>query len=310
MHNRLPEKDYNLISFLLKAKETDLFKFCQAFLNKYYGKHNIYNAGQDFIYATGDLPVLLTAHLDTVLSAPPTSLLISADHRRIMSNQGLGADDRAGVYAILKIIKSGRRPSVLFTTGEEWGGIGALSFVSSYPSPLVPTKYIIEIDRRGRGQAVYYNCQNPQFEKYISSFGFTTQKGIFSDISIICPEWNIAGVNLSAGYYNEHTAYELLKMEDLNYTIEQVKALLDDSMAAQSYDFDPLAKLSNVYIACQMCHSQVPIYNAYKIEDTIICGDCVEKYVGWCEQCDRPFIYGEETQNLCKECSADAILKH
>lgn len=113
----------------------------------------------------------------------------------------MGADDRAGVFTVLQLVKKNKsKPSVLFTMGEELGGLGAMAFVKQFPEPPVPTKYIIEIDRRGKGQSVYCDCGNTKFEEYINSFGFTTHQGIFSDISFICPTWNVAGVNLSALY--------------------------------------------------------------------------------------------------------------
>ena len=57
----------------------------------------------DFIYAEGTVPVLLVAHYDTVLKNPPSNII--NDNGVLSAKNGLGADDRAGVYAILKIIE-------------------------------------------------------------------------------------------------------------------------------------------------------------------------------------------------------------
>ena len=37
----------------------------------------------------------------------------------MISPDGLGADDRAGVFMIMNIVKAGFRPHVIFTTDEE-----------------------------------------------------------------------------------------------------------------------------------------------------------------------------------------------
>ena len=70
-----------------------------------------------------------------------------------MSPQGIGGDDRAGVYMILEIIKQANC-HVLFCEDEEIGDIGAKKFVKSN-MPL-PVYYIIELDRQRHNDAVYY----------------------------------------------------------------------------------------------------------------------------------------------------------
>ena len=57
-----------------------------------------------FLYAAGTLPVLLVAHLDTVHRTQPETICYSADGTAMMSPQGIGGDDRAGVYMILLLM--------------------------------------------------------------------------------------------------------------------------------------------------------------------------------------------------------------
>ena len=106
-----------------------------------------------FLYAPGTVPVLLVAHLDTVHEKAPSIICYSKDNRVLMSPQGIGGDDRAGVYMILEIIKQANC-HVLFCEDEEIGDIGAKKFVKSN-MPL-PVYYIIELDRQGHNDAVYY----------------------------------------------------------------------------------------------------------------------------------------------------------
>ena len=279
-----------LLKMLLQSSETTLLNACRSYLENNYGKHNVF-LNNNFIYAIGDIPVMLVAHLDTVWHLPP-QIKITSDGNEWTSNTGLGADDRAGVFAILQIIKKGLRPSILFTSGEERGGVGASEFVNFFPEPPVPTKYIIEIDRRGKGQAVYYDCGNPSFENYVSSFGFTTHQGIFSDISFICPFWKVAGVNLSAGYYNEHTSNELLSIKDLKYTMTRVKRMLKDASNAKYYEYITTIPNGNndLFLTCNICKNKVPYFNAFFVGGTQICANCLSTQVNWCEKCNKPFL--------------------
>ena len=59
-----------------------------------------------FLYAEGTVPVLLVAHLDTVHRTQPETICYSADGTVMMSPQGIGGDDRAGVYMIYLLYTS------------------------------------------------------------------------------------------------------------------------------------------------------------------------------------------------------------
>lgn len=285
--------DITLLKNLLSYDERSLMDFCRMLLKTKYGQHNFYQT-EDYCYAMGDIPILLVAHLDTVWPNKPT-IMVNKDYSLWTGRRGLGADDRAGVYAIIKLIRWGYKPSILFTTGEEAGGIGAKSFVKDFPEPPIPIKYVIEIDRRGRGQAVYYDCANNKFEEYVSSFGFKTHQGIFSDVSFICPYWDVAGVNLSAGYYNEHTEYETLKIDDLNYTLERVKTMLDSADEAEIFSFESIRnnKLS-LYGKCQFCGNIVPYFEIIPIEGVSICLECLNTISSQCDSSSEKLL-SEET---------------
>lgn len=177
-----------------------------------------------FLYAEGTYPVLLVAHMDTVHAQCVQK--INYKGSIVSSPQGIGGDDRCGIYAILQLIKD-FHCSVLFTEDEEIGCVGAEKFVSTNHLVNVDVNYIIEIDRRGTNDCVFYNCENPEFEDFIRSTGyFKTQWGSVSDISIIAPALQVAAVNLSSGYFNEHTLGETIDIEALLTIIEEAKKIL------------------------------------------------------------------------------------
>ena len=152
-----------------------------------------------YLYAAGDLPVLLVAHMDTVITTP---------------NQMICYDENL---------------DILFTEDEEIGGIGAIKASNTLPKPDV--KYMIEFDRRGKKDCVFYECGNQDFIDYVKTFGFKEDFGTFSDISILGEVWDIASVNLSCGYYNEHT-----KKEYIEKTIKRANKMLKRVTKAKSFD--------------------------------------------------------------------------
>ena len=57
-----------------------------------------------YLYAEGTIPVLLVAHMDTVHRQPVEQICYSEDRAVAMSPQGIGGDDRCGVWMILQIL--------------------------------------------------------------------------------------------------------------------------------------------------------------------------------------------------------------
>lgn len=190
-----------------------------------------------FLYAKGDVPVLALAHLDTVHKAKCGE--IHRINNRIDSPQGIGGDDRCGVFIIMNLIKD-VHCSVLLCEDEESGGIGAREFTKAtytteYKNGEVTEKkyidnldvnYMVEFDRKGNNDAVFYRCDNPDFTKFITeTTGFKEEHGSFSDISVIAPAAQIAAVNLSSGYYNAHTTSEYVMYDEMMNTCEVAKKL-------------------------------------------------------------------------------------
>lgn len=178
--------------------------------------------GEMYFYTPGEIPILLIAHVDTVHNELPQVILY--DQGYAWSPQGLGADDRAGVAGILALIDMGFRPHILLTDGEERGGIGAQEAVKNMTIPDI--RYMIELDRKGSVDAVFYNCDNTEFQDFVVDFGFSKAVGSFTDISKLCPGWGISGVNLSIGYYNAHTKSEYLVEDEFFATIYRVAEML------------------------------------------------------------------------------------
>lgn len=210
----------------------------QAELQKYY-KTVKTNKVKSFLIAKGEIPVFLIAHLDTVYPSPREIMTIYYDQEQevMWSPDGLGTDDRAGVTMIMWMLKNTNyRPYILFTTEEETNLYGAYCAAELDISP----NFVIELDRQGRGESVYYNCNNKEFEEYINSFGFHTCKGSYTDISVLCPSWKCAGVNLSVGYYDEHTYCEYWSKADFLYTYTRLLDILKDNESKHRFKYIPL----------------------------------------------------------------------
>ncbi len=206
----------------------DILQMDQATLKSYLELH-LQDIGyttvnkKGFLYAEGNIPVLLVAHLDTVHHEKPTIICFSEDKRYVMSPQGIGGDDRCGVYMIMQLVRD-FKCHVLFCEDEESGGQGANKFTAANIKPNV--NFIVEMDRRGNNDAVFYRCDNPEFTDFVLGFGFMENHGTFTDISVVAPYLKTAAVNISAGYYNEHRQHEHIDMLAVENNIRRIGEMI------------------------------------------------------------------------------------
>lgn len=277
-----------------------------------------------YVYALGDIPVALVAHADTVFRTPPnlTDFFYDQEKDVIWHVDGAGADDRAGIFAILKLVREyNLRPHVIITTGEEIGCVGACkltTFLKEFPAEL---KFMIQLDRRGYNDSVYYDCDNPKFETFINSFGFKTAIGSLSDISILAPHFEVAAVNLSVGYEDEHTCVERLHVNWLYETIDKTATILNyvkknietvpiyDYIptkyawitTANKYFFDdvyPFTTNSTINDTCVLCktvdkkENMIPIIFDGSVKPYPICLNCLAENshnIRWCKNCGNGY---------------------
>lgn len=208
----------------------------------------------------------------------------------IWSPNGLGADDRAGVYGVLKLLttlKEPFTPFVLLTDLEESGGAGAYEAVDLYREELANCTMFIELDRRGANDCVFYSSEPTDFIEYIESFGFEEATGSFSDISIISPEFERCAVNLSIGYYNEHTKQEYLNVKEMKVTISKVRKLIKHSVRRGKH----WHHIAPVTVYSQW--NEWGIKDTRKYDDPIQCPKCAEIY----------FPEDVEADEKCEVCS-------
>jgi hypothetical protein len=324
----LSDNNFSTLTGLMQVSQASLLKIMKNYL---VNKYQEVIATDEYILAKGDIPITLVAHMDTVFKQLPQEFFYDNKQCVLWSPQGLGADDRAGVFAIVQIIRAGYRPHIILTTDEECGALGASAVIRDYPESFAEMKYIIQLDRRGKDDCVFYDCDNPKFEKYIENFGFITNYGSFSDISILCPEWKIAGVNLSIGYEDEHSIAERLYISAMNETIARVIKMLEQEeipqfeyIPANYYGWTPYYGIdketwekwcSPKKKQCHHCKKHLPEYDLIPVYQpshklSFYCTECIiDESVYWCEACGEAFIPADENNVKCCEKCAEELCK-
>lgn len=193
-------------------------------------------------YRGGNGPtILLNAHLDTVVPIDPGRIILKENNIWTSSSGILGADDRAGVAVLLQMArnleKSSFRGTVKFilTVEEEIGLVGA-QHVDEYF--LWDIDAAIVLDRRGTGDIVvsgggYIPFCDEIYGQFMEAAAVKTglknwkcTNGGSSDTRIWAAH-GIQSVNLSVGYFNEHTSDEKLDVEGCYNTVKLVEEVFE-----------------------------------------------------------------------------------
>ncbi|WP_171654547.1 M20/M25/M40 family metallo-hydrolase [Paenibacillus foliorum] len=167
--------------------------------------------------------LLLSAHMDTVVSFVPGRRIVWEDDILRSSAGILGADDRAGIAIILQVIEGMERHSfngtlkIAFTRDEERGRIGSNEIASEW---LADVDMAIVADRRNRRDIVT-SCRRMTFcsneigaywelmGERIGQPDWKSCEGGISD-AMTYAEHGIPSINVSCGYQHEHTDWEEL----------------------------------------------------------------------------------------------------
>ena len=238
------------LKMVCQATAKDLYTWLEQELGRYYGKDKIVATGE-YLYCSGNLTMMLCAHVDTVFDEQPSEFIINEITGTMSSPQGIGGDDRCGVYAILAILKAlgpDKKPSLFFSTDEEVGGASTKKAAKDLKFRTRGTNYLIELDRQGSADSVYYKCGNDAFKTWINGFGFVEAQGTNTDICTLCKEWDLAGVNFSIGYMDNHRPAEVITFKHMEATIDKVLNIIEAT--------DP----ENLFPFCEKTYT-APTYN-------------------------------------------------
>lgn len=196
------------------------------------------------IIGTGDgATILLSAHMDTVKGVLANRKLIEKDGKISASKGALGADDRAGIAIILEVLRNlGKLKSfngvikVAFSRQEEVGCVGAEKIDTKW---YQDADLAIVVDRRGNRDIVvgcgtaFCSDEVGLFMEEVSALAEMDWKCVEGGISdaMVFSHNGVNSINLSAGYYNEHTDKEyvvLSQMKDTVKLILQTIAVIND----------------------------------------------------------------------------------
>ncbi len=207
----------------------------------------------------------LAAHLDTVFTSKPIIEPVVVNSTTIIGYDtkgkeqcGLGADDKVGVFIVLRAMLKYKNIKAVLTVEEETGCLGAKEINLDFFQDVA---YILQADRKGYGDFVtiasnsrYSNitlCSKEFIDgckPIISKYGFKQADGGSTDV-VMFKElgMDISVVNMSCGYYDAHDETEYINPEEVLNTLKMTFDILDNLPLKKYIHKEKLTKVAYNY---------------------------------------------------------------
>lgn len=160
-------------------------------------------------------------HKDTIFG-------FSAKSRK---QQGLGADDKNGLWVALSLLKEKSVLKCAFFVSEEVGCVGSSQANMEFFNNV---RFCLQPDRRGGGDLItsinYIQICSDEFLNDIpyEAFGYTPTNGLMTDVEALLQNGlHVACINFSCGYYHPHTDQEVTSWSELCNALDFASEIVD-----------------------------------------------------------------------------------
>lgn len=221
-----------ILKWLIKYRSISQSKEQEILLNDIKNKFGGSVIDGNLIITKGVPKVAIVAHLDINQMKGNCQLEIDNDLWYSSNNIGPGFDDKTGIAFALYYLWNFNNIQIIFTKDEEIGCIGASKV--KLDSNI---KFLVQLDRRGFSDVAQYTngiytvnedtieTLKPTLDK----FGYHWQNCVYTDIGEIARNNSVQAVNISCGYYNEHSSKESLVFSEFinacNFSIDLINEI-------------------------------------------------------------------------------------
>lgn len=145
--------------------------------------------------------------------------------------QGLGADDKNGIWVCLECLRKYDALKCAFFVGEETGCVGSSQCDLGF---FEDCRFIVQPDRRGNCDLITDmfcgDVCSDEFVKAIRAeeFGYKRETGSITDVGELVQRGvGISCLNVSCGYYEAHTDQEFTVLSELENCLHFVESIIE-----------------------------------------------------------------------------------
>ena len=261
IHCTMGDKDLDLLIKICQIQSVThnterMRTWCRAFARALDGVKTQRHEGNLYITkGKADTYPCFVAHLDTVHAIVPDEeyqvYWRDENHDELVAFnpvknkwQGIGGDDKVGIFIALKMLVDLPVCKVALFRDEERGCLGANKADLSF---FADCRWAIECDRRDNGDVIRSaagtELHGQEFADAIKPamdfFGYKNAYGSLTDVRALKELGvNISMCNISCGYYNAHSAMEYIHVDDVARCLEFVRMMtetLGDTVYEHTY---------------------------------------------------------------------------
>ena len=237
----------------------------KRFVRKYVKKHipesevrtdlkgNLY-----LIKGTAETYPCIVAHLDQVqrehskdFISIETKELIFGYSPKDRKQEGIGADDKNGIWIALRCLEKYDTLKVALFVEEETGCKGSMEAKMDF---FKDCRFVIQPDRRGYKDLItsigWNDLCSDEFLKAIGyeKFGYQETEGLFTDVLTLKENGvDVSCINLSCGYYEPHTNREFTVKKDLLNCQKLVEHIIENCTDVYPHSYSCDATIYNTY---------------------------------------------------------------
>lgn len=191
----------------------------------------------------------IVAHLDQVqrhhskdFRAVETRDIIFGYSPSKRRKEGLGADDKNGIWIALQCLVKYDVIKIAFFVGEEVGCVGSNAADLSF---FEDCRFVIQPDRRGYSDVIteisWASMCSEEFLADIQPdlFGYVPEGGMMTDIEALRDRGlELSCINVSCGYYEPHTDEEFTVKKDMLNCLDFVQYIVENCTKAYHHEPD------------------------------------------------------------------------
>ena len=154
--------------------------------------------------------------------------------------EGLGADDKNGIWIALQCLARYDVIKIAFFVGEEIGCVGSNAANMTF---FENCRFVIQPDRRGYNDIItQISWEKICSEEFLHDvgperFGYRPQAGMMTDVEALRGNGlSVSCINLSCGYYEPHTDNEFTVKEDLMNCLYFVRHIIETCTKVYAYE--------------------------------------------------------------------------
>ncbi len=238
----MKQKDYELLRTLYgihskSGSEKKMRRFLKKICNAL-GANCVTDCAGNLLVTKGvsETYPCICAHMDQVqnqhskdFTVINTEGIVFAYSPKSMSQQGLGADDKNGIWVALQALERTECIKCAFFVGEEIGCIGSSAVDLQF---FKDCRFCLQADRRNGYDFITSVCGTMCSEEFLNdcgfrNFGYKEECGLITDVATLAVRGvGISCVNMSCGYYHPHTDEECTNLDELDNCLDLVMHII------------------------------------------------------------------------------------